>query len=70
MELLNHLVAARLMKDAERFERIAPHGTPRLQTLNQSPSLSVVGYVPQDRTGAAGAANGSRPRSSALIADL
>jgi len=40
MELLNHLVAARLMKTAEGFERIGVHGATRRLVLLSAPAPS------------------------------
>lgn len=50
MELLNHLVAANLMKTAEMFERIGQHGTMRqLEQRNRAPALSVVELAARER---------------------
>ena len=50
MELLNHLVAANLMKTAEMFERIGQHGAMRqLEQRSHGPALSVVELAPRER---------------------
>jgi hypothetical protein len=51
MELLNHLVAAKLMKTAQRFERIGLHGANRrLEKRKLDPTLSEVDYAASDRS--------------------
>jgi hypothetical protein len=46
MELLNHFVAARLMKDAQLFERIGRHGaTTPLLSRPRDPALPVADFA-------------------------
>jgi hypothetical protein len=46
MELLNHFVAARLMKDAQLFERIGRHGaTMSLLSRPRDPALPVADFA-------------------------